>query len=287
MAESVTFTANLHYLPSIFEVTASEFLDSVLYPALSKICDFLGLKFAIKNKYIKFSDDVSPAISLALQYFYLKKRDASFGESFYGLQRITRNDTSLKMHFHSALLLVLLPYLEKKLKTRAANHENRNIMEKLLLNGIYFLQILKAINILTYLVKISSTHSPIFHILGLKLSYSQGTEERATSIILKSVEFFAFFLQFMQWWYIRPESNNIGNLKNPPCFKNTEINILALNNKNECPICLQIPSIPTASGISGYVFCWKCIATHLENRKICPVTSLPMNINDLIRIYDN
>jgi len=182
---------------------------------------------------------------------------------------------------------VLLPLVEKKLKIRAVNHENESKIEKLFLKMFYLLKILKAINLLTYLAKISSTHSPILNILGLKLSYSPITEEKSTSVILKSIEVFAFFLQFMQWWYLKPDRKNIGDLKNPPYYKNKEINSVISNAKETCPICLQKVIIPTASSISGYVYCWKCIATHLKNKKECPVTNLPMNAEDLVRVYDS
>lgn len=56
-----------------------------------------------------------------LQYYYLKKHDASFSEHFYGLKRATRNTLtplSEKQRQVSLLVLTLLPYLKRKLEEK-------------------------------------------------------------------------------------------------------------------------------------------------------------------------
>lgn len=291
MASSVNFAANLQELPSIFEINAAELLDKLLYPALSKVFNFFGFNYTIKLGNFKFTDDISPAIVIALQYLYISKRGGSFGESFYGLQRqlnLNLISRSRKKTFISATLLTLLPYFGKKLKERNVHHQSTHT-EKILLKSINLFNILKMVFILLYLAKLTKTHSPLFKLLGLQLNYSPPSNDKITYWILRLIEIFAFFLQFTQWWYSTNQSSKIAKLENPPSFINSENNLMAqqAESKGICPICLQKFRNPTASGISGYVFCWKCIISHLKNTKHCPVTEFPMDINDLIRIYED
>ena len=55
-----------------------------------------------------------------------------------------------------------------------------------------------------------------------------------------------------------------------------------------CPICRTIRKNETLVPSSGYVYCYKCIIGHLrseDGKDSCPVTGLPVNEDDLIRLF--
>ncbi|KAL7528809.1 hypothetical protein ACHAWF_002715 [Thalassiosira exigua] len=57
--------------------------------------------------------------------------------------------------------------------------------------------------------------------------------------------------------------------------------------KWSCPICKEEPRINPTASTSGYVFCYKCLVTHL--RQIgdhCPVTGMSCRENEVVRIYE-
>ncbi|XP_055839844.1 peroxisome assembly protein 12 [Episyrphus balteatus] len=290
MAEGANFAPNLQHTPSIFEVSASEVLDNLIYPAFSKIFDYFGLKLNIRINETAFSEDLSPVITFALQYFYLKQRGGSFGESFYGLQRTSALNGDLisnRKKFLSASLLTLLPYFERKLRQRSTQHESTE-WEEYLIKAFHAYNAAKAVNTFLYLAKYSVSHSPILRFLGLTLRYPKDPprEDKASYMILKLLEVMAFFLQFIQWWYSNKQRQNIGGLQNPDAIRKSKLNEHQ-NPNGMCPICLMKISNPTACAVSGYVFCWKCIANHLKQRKKCPVSGYPIGIEDLVRIYEN
>lgn len=286
MADSANFALNLQNVPSIFEITAAEFLDNLLYPAFGKIFDFFGLNFHINIKGVFIQENLSPIVTALLQFFYLRKRGGSFGESFYGLQRVNALDgktINTRQQVSSAAVLVLLPLIENKLKERSTHHESTNI-EEWILKGFHVYKVVKTVNLFFYLTKHTLTHSPIFKFLGLNIRYPMETakEDKSTMYILRSLEVLAFFLQFLQWWYVNKEGKSIGGLKTPPPkeFQSQTVKM------GTCPVCIQKIENPTACAISGYVFCWKCISNHIKERRTCPVTNIPITLEDLVRIYD-
>ncbi|XP_055919812.1 peroxisome assembly protein 12 [Eupeodes corollae] len=291
MAEGANFAPNLANNPSIFEVSASEVLDNLIYPAFSKIFDYIGLRLNIHVNGTTFSEDLSPAVTFALQYFYLRQRGGSFGESFYGLQRTTtlnEDQISNRKKFLSATLLTLLPYLERKLRQRSTQHEASQ-WEEYLIKAFHAYNAAKAVNTFLYIAKYSVCHSPILRFLGLKLRYpsKEHREDRASFMILKFLEMMAFFLQFIQWWYSNKQRHKIGGLQNPDAIRKSKLDELHIPKTGICPICLMKISNPTACAVSGYVFCWKCIANQIKHKKKCPVTGYPISIEDLVRIYEN
>jgi uncharacterized membrane protein YgcG len=53
-----------------------------------------------------------------------------------------------------------------------------------------------------------------------------------------------------------------------------------------CPLCQQQRRHATAAP-SGYVFCFRCISSYVQEKKRCPITFLPCDLLDLIRLYEN
>ncbi|XP_067623085.1 peroxisome assembly protein 12 [Eurosta solidaginis] len=292
MSEGANLRQNLQNIPSIFDISAAETLDSLIYPALSKIFDFFHIRLDFKLwRTWSFREEVSPIVTWLLQYMYLHNRGASFGESFYGLQR-TATDTgeliTRRQQVISASILTMLPYFERKLKTRSAQHEDTTFGERYFLNALHAYQASKAIHTFMYLIKYAKSHSPIFRALGLTLRYPHEPpkEDKTTYVFLKLLEVLAFFLQFIQWWYSNDQRRKIGGtLKTPKSFTQGGENRNDLP-KGYCPVCLMKITIPTACGISGYVYCWKCIVTHLKERSNCPVTGYEITLDDLVRIYE-
>lgn len=293
MAESEAIQPNLENRPSIFEASASETLDDLIYPALSKLFNYFGLRLDFKLfGNIRVSEDVSPIITWILQYMYLRKKSCSLGESFYGLQRTSIANGELlskQQQLLSATFLTFMPYLERKLKNRNANHLDTTKWEKLILKAFYVYNASKAVNTFLYLTKYAVSHTPIFRLLGISLSYPAEplTKSKTTSVIIKVVEMSAFLLQFIQWWYSDENRQKVGStLKIPKPFKKS-IELIDTTKVGICPICIQKITTPTACITSGYVFCWQCIIVHLKHKKSCPVTGYPISIDELVRIYED
>lgn len=298
MAESANIRQNLQNIPSIFEISAAETLDNLIYPALSKIFDYFGLRLDFKLWNSKrLREEISPLFTWLLQYLYLRNRGSSFGESFYGLQRTATTTGALltrQQQLSSATILTFLPYLERKLKTRAAHHEDSTAWERYLLNIFHAYHASKAIHTFLYLTKYATSHSPIFRALGLTLRYpaEPPREDKSTYVFLKLLEVLAFFLQFIQWWYSNEQRRKIGgSLRNPDPMTeklttNEKNEKMEKTSKGDCPMCLLKLETPTACAVSGYVYCWKCIITYLKSHGKCPETGYPISLDDLVRIYE-
>jgi len=57
-------------------------------------------------------------------------------------------------------------------------------------------------------------------------------------------------------------------------------------DKWSCPICKEPRINPTAS-TSGYVFCYKCLVSHIRQKgEYCPVTGRPCRENKVVRLYE-
>ncbi|KAH8277998.1 hypothetical protein KR026_000828 [Drosophila bipectinata] len=296
MAEAANVRQNLQNVPSIFEVSAAETLDNLIYPALSKIFDYFGLRLDFKLwGSLRVQEEISPLLTWLLQYLYLRKRASSFGESFYGLQRTATETGELltrRQQFLSATILTLLPYLERKLRTRSARHEDTSKWEGRLLSAFHAFHAAKAMHTFLYLIKYASSHSPVFRALRLTLRYPSEPprDDQWTYLVLKMLEVLAFFLQFIQWWYSNDQRRKVGgSLINPEAMPKKELPDevqQTMPKRGECPVCLLPMQTPTACSVSGYVFCWKCIVSHMKEHGSCPVTHYPITLEDLVRIYE-
>lgn len=161
-----------------------------------------------------------------------------------------------------------------------------------------FLQIIKYVS---YLAGYSTTHSIHLMVAGVGLKHSNMQDDSFSwtdilsgnlkiskvfsTLLLRSLEFGGFFLQFIQWWQDSTSTQrSIAQLPTPdPPRRDENFNKYV----NICPICLQDFQLPTVLQISGYVFCFKCITKHLKKRQTCPVTNYPATMDDLVRIYDS
>jgi peroxin-12 len=236
-------------------------------------------------------------------------------ESFYGLTRFNLSSRafSRKNHLISLLFLVVAPYFTRKLENRMTKLKEKlqdeiTFDDKYELLSLYSYRTIKAsfefaqiIKYISYLAGYSSTHSIQLMLARIGLKHAQTQDESfnwtdifggsvkistvLSTIMLRSLEFGGFFLQFIQWW--QDSSSSQRSITQLPTPLPPKIDPNANNYSNICPICLQEFSIPTVLQISGYVFCYKCITKHLQKRQSCPVTDYPATMDDLVRIYDS
>uniref|UniRef100_A0A0N4ZQ24 Peroxisome assembly protein 12 n=1 Tax=Parastrongyloides trichosuri TaxID=131310 RepID=A0A0N4ZQ24_PARTI len=69
-----------------------------------------------------------------------------------------------------------------------------------------------------------------------------------------------------------------------PVEKLSERDTLSLS-KDQCPLCLKKRENDTVLSVSGYIFCFKCIHNYVKKYGLCPVTSTPATLNELVRLY--
>lgn len=213
----------------------------------------------------------------------------------------------------SLLLLVIVPYLSRKLE-----HKMTKLKEKLQdevttddkyeVLSLYSYRTIKAslefaqiIKYVSYLAGYSTTHSIQLMITGLGLKHANIQEDSfswtdifsgkvklstvCSTLMLRSLEFGGFFLQFIQWW--QDSSSAQRSITQLPIPEPPTLDQNANKYISICPICLQDFQIPTILQTSGYVFCFKCITNHLKKKQFCPVTNYPATLDDLVRIYDS
>lgn len=239
----------------------------------------------------------------------------SLSEVFYGLTRfnLKTEQFSTRDYVVSMVFLVGLPYLTRKLEQRMKQLKEKledelTTDDKMQLLQLYTyrsvkvsLAIAQIIRYVSYLSGRSSSHSLQLMVsrIGLRHSSPQvnafswsdlmhGNVRISTllsTVVLRSLEFGGFFLQFLQWFNessTTPQTISKMSIPDPP-----PPDANAHRYYNTCPICLQDFQIPTILRISGYVFCYKCITNHLKKHKFCPVTTYPATMDDLVRMFDN
>ncbi|XP_062554606.1 peroxisome assembly protein 12-A [Armigeres subalbatus] len=300
--------------PSIFEVVAADSLNATFYPALKRIANFLAtIKPNTFGVLVRYYDEVYLLFNWIVQSYYLRHKGGSLSEVFYGLTRISSRTQILDRTGQrwSWVTLVIAPYVVRKVEQRLQqwkdDYEAGKPVEgsKLLLTRV--MPYLKAcfecarlLQYVTYLAGSGSTHSPVLRVLNLKLTYLAEEDQSWTireflggqvkiatllsTVMLRTLELSAFFLQFIEWWQ---NEANMGDLSKLPIPNAPPSDLNSAKYKGICPICLQRWVIPTAISISGYVYCYSCIVAHLQKENKCLVTKYPATVNDLVRIFDD
>lgn len=245
-----------------------------------------------------------------LRRFFL---DGSFSEVFYGLSRRNRKlgEFGKRDHILSMLTLVLAPYLVQKLENFMSklnedildgNYQGPDAVQKLKLVKTYqnvktFYESAKLIQYVAYLTKWSESGIFLQQICDLQLEYAVPFEipwswtdvfkrkvtlsKVFSDLAFRGLEFSAFFFQFVQWWQSDSRNTNIGALPAPkPPIYPTEYDGI-------CPLCCQKWEIPTVVGVSGYVYCYRCILNYFDTKEMaCPVTRCAASIEDLTHLYE-
>lgn len=222
----------------------------------------------------------------------------------------------------SLICLTVLPYLRRKLENIAVKYkleeadgvpENNNYPKGtrsfvIRLHSVFHIvwESLVLVQYFMYMSGKSLHHSPLLRMIGISLIYTSQEPEGLPWSYLKncitsrdfrslpgvtfqvlrgllsnSFEVFAFFLQFLQVWYSEQRQTNLTALPIPAAPTDLGVN----DYKNVCPICLQKRKIPTVLPVSGYIFCYRCIADYVRKNHSCPITRYPASDDDFVRIY--
>jgi hypothetical protein len=168
---------------------------------------------------------------------------ASFAENFYGLERVTKEDCSLngKGTFHSLISLTVLPYALSKLDAYFSERQQNSSQHPLLnFSSIRFIyDLIVLVNWMLYTWGKSVTHSPILHLLGLKLKH--GSDNSSGISLTKIIELSAFFIQFLEWWFTNQSSQakSMLSLPIPPPPHSIVQNQHSIPRTGVCPLCQQ------------------------------------------------
>ena len=100
-----------------------------------------------------------------------------------------------------------------------------------------------------------------------------------------------FFIKFLEWWYSPSSPARTvaappqGPLVPPPKLLIPHPDGVAVDRTKYgmCSLC-QGPIANATATPSGYVFCYKCIHSHVEEKATCPVTLLPAYVWQLRKI---
>ncbi|XP_034190374.1 peroxisomal biogenesis factor 12 [Osmia lignaria lignaria] len=220
----------------------------------------------------------------------------------------------------SLILLVLFPYLKNKFFQLSQRYKLEKIdgyLPQTKWEKLYRIFIVKGYtvtfmlyefmvlyNYVLYISGKSVFTSPLLRLLSISLTYTEPKMVISVSDLLRkiknnsfgisdgldifqrvvttSLEFGAFFLQFLSWWNQEHYFTNLMSLPVPPPPVIPEI---AKKYKGMCPICCKTPRVHTVLSVSGYAFCYQCILSVIRKSGKCPVTNYPAKEDDLIRLY--
>ncbi|XP_031829728.1 peroxisomal biogenesis factor 12 [Nomia melanderi] len=220
----------------------------------------------------------------------------------------------------SLIFIVLFPYLKNKFYQLSQRYRFEEIngsvthskWQKLYRNCVVkgytisfmLYEFMVLYNYVLYVAGKSVYQLPLLRLLSITLTYSKPQQILNISDLLRkikdnsfglsdgmdilqrtvttSLEFGAFFLQFLSWWTQEHYQKSLITLPVPPPPKIPEI---AKEYKGRCPICHKAIRVPVVLSISGYVFCYQCILPVIRNTRKCPVTNYPAQEDDLIRLY--
>lgn len=166
-----------------------------------------------------------------------------------------------------------------------------------------------------YLVGQVDTWSPLLHLFGLRLVRHFGLPQEEAPTLSPSQKLWKwagtagsftlwgalYSLQFLQWWYQRehllqpfkprkvppppplrsPYEEPAGAWVQPRSGRRQLV--LLPQDPSVCPLCHRPRRNPATSN-GGYVFCYTCLVLHLQNFGHCPVTGVPMNVEEVRRI---
>lgn len=122
--------------------------------------------------------------------------------------------------------------------------------------------------------------TPLLSAAGVKLTYHPDISESRVRI---AFELLAFALQLSTSWRAEDAGRRAVALPSPPA---PAYHPRAETLRGLCPLCLQKWSVPTVVNVSGFVYCFRCIMRHLQsNEHCCPVTRLPANVSNLVRLH--
>nr|XP_018907852.1 PREDICTED: peroxisome assembly protein 12 [Bemisia tabaci] len=322
-ANAAHVTATSFIKPSIFEIIAQETLARTLHPGLKQFALYLSSRHPdlLGWVYEKFDENFL-VFELLLQLHYLKKYNATFSESFYNLERVSAyqsNDRNLswKQILASLFFEVFLQYARRKMDTYYVHSQlesssnsseaGTKITVELLRSIQLCAESISLLSYLTYISGLSQNHSVLLRLANVtliskpeeaasnfdwtncwrafrsrELSPLKFCQKTVAEVFSHSIEVGAFFVQFLQWWFSEHPHKTLSSNPVPPYPALSEE---AQTFAGKCPICLGPRKTDTVLPVSGYVFCYLCIARVLKESGRCPISNLPASASDLVRLY--
>lgn len=264
---------------------------------------------------ILWENELSALVSFLTQF--LASNDALLAEMFYGIGRVSAKKTEaievesvLLKYFPisnvrvSLFLSVLLPHLQSKLfeiyskmkrvcvinaywvDATSLNMLNIFVLKYPLFSSLY--EICQFVEIFKFILKKSMFHSLSNRILNIKLIRSDMNGSLHRNLILSTS---ALGCKYASWWLdgrneFEVINNKIGYLTAPLSSSSTSRKFAGIKPQFEhlqCPLCQKRCRNPSLLIISGYIFCFKCLISHVFKYKNCPVTRLKVTKSDQIR----
>jgi len=264
---------------------------------------------------IKYQDEILLAFNGLLQLHYIQAFKSSFTENLYGLKREGKNKNITLWAD-----IVVRPYLQRKLKNLFENcredladgiqcsNSNLTRLRNIFVNvypilhlaievtNIYFLllftlQKMRHHNLTSFLLKYQLVTAPPFHNQhissnGIDIFSFKSILTYFANIVSFSFETGSFLLQFLDNWYNKSDVKKMAVFESipppPPPFSQE-----MRSSKGCCPLCRKrLGNGKTLAPISGLLFCYLCIVSYIREHSKCPVTKLPLQEKDLVRIFD-
>lgn len=298
MAENIVHTSSVRdgklSSPNLIEIAANESLESSIQPSIKIIGNFIAVnkpRYAFLHRY---SDELVLAILTLLHLMHLKRNEASFGETLYGLKRNPKASTSPhRMLYISLASLTLFPYVRAKLQNVCNALQMDMYGERMKIKELA-VNLFKAINVsyeslklayfVSYLTRNSGPQTPLLDLAGATLVHSPGEEvqskrdfwEILTQAASICFQFGAFSFQFFKWW--DREAVRKLNLPVPKAPQKSSSSKL-------CPLCGKNFRTEVVLSTSGFVFCFRCAKDYLVKNKKCPITNVPSSLTELVRLY--
>ena len=183
------------------------------------------------------------------------------------------------------LQTILTPFLNQKLQSIHNDLYHKKDLSKFqkISAQIYpYLNLgITALNILlkiSYFLNITEKHCISNYILGIKYhsNRSPGSTNTFRQVIELVFPVAIFYVQFIKQWSSIEVSPYEASIKPPPRHIKTTPDV--------CPLCGSGFSIPTAVPTTGLVYCYVCIFTFIQREGRCPVSHLPANTKDLVKL---
>eukprot|EP01025_Chloroclados_australasicus_P057694 TRINITY_DN72029_c0_g1_i1.p1 TRINITY_DN72029_c0_g1~~TRINITY_DN72029_c0_g1_i1.p1 ORF type:complete len:137 (+),score=13.59 TRINITY_DN72029_c0_g1_i1:48-413(+) len=109
----------------------------------------------------------------------------------------------------------------------------------------------------------------------------------AKTAILSSLLLF----KVLEWWFTvgEQELEEASTVipSPPPTFPRHEHGLAVPEDPQLCPVCLRKRIAPSVLSKSGYVFCYKCIFTHVTANGCCPVTLIVADASSIRRLFSS
>ncbi|CAK7341157.1 unnamed protein product [Dovyalis caffra] len=99
-----------------------------------------------------------------------------------------------------------------------------------------------------------------------------------------------FIFKMMEWWYQSAEERMSAPTvypppPPPPAPKVAKEGIPLPPDRTICPLCSQKRANPSVVTVSGFVFCYACIFKYVSQYKRCPVTLMPVDVDQIRRLF--